>query len=672
MNWMQRLSAALWPFESKRAGAVRNSQAGVFASQGQDGRAISSTWNADKAVDEGLKVNPWVYSAVGKVAGAVASVPLVLERKQGDQWQPDPGHEIQALLNRPNPFMGRQDLNERWGQYMLLAGNALVWLNIVGGKPVELWPIHPDTIKPIVSRPDFIGGYEWKVDTSTKRVLPVAEVAHWMFPDPTNQRWGLSPLKAAAGAVDMDQAAAAWNRAVLRNDGKPPLAIFLNDGLTLAQMREAAGFMREQIDGGSIRKALVMGGASKVQPLSLSASDLDFLNGRRFSREEIAAVFGVPPILLSFGDAATYANLDAAKTALWEDRVVPLLDDLCQGYMGSLFPFWNLTEDQYRIRPDLSGVRALQANLKTEAEVLELRAKALASMVAAGVPANMAAQAAQLPLTDIPGGDVPRSPAQALPNPATKARAAPKSSNSRRFERKDKGDPVAERLARMDAWIAELTDRVADVLLAQGNAVASAYASGDPWESELSLDDWRVLLEAIHTAVIESEGAVAYTALLGSITAGGGGGTFDVLADGVTEWIDRHVGDNIKLITDTSKAALRAEIRAGVEAGESTRDIAKRIRALSEDWAGYRADRIARTEVGSAFGAAHQLSAEQIAAEEGVALVKVWAATGDSRTRDAHAAMDGERVALDEAFSNGADTAPHGVNCRCATLYEPA
>lgn len=658
--------------EEKRAATVRNSAAPVFASSSQDGRPVASTWNADKAVDEGLKVNPWVYSAVSKVAGSVASVPLVLERKASDGWELEPGHDIQRLLNRPNAFMGRQDLQERWGQHMQLAGNALFWLNIVGGKPVELWPIHPDTIKPIASRAEFISGYEWKQDSSTKRILQVAEVAHWMFPDPSNPRWGLSPLMAAAGAVDMDQAAARWNRAVLANDGKPPLAVMLagpqGQALTLQQMQEAGAFIREQIDGGSIRKALVLGNTSKVQPLSLNATDLDFLNGRKFSREEIASVFGVPSILLNFGEAATYANLDAAKTMLWEDRVVPLLDDLCQGLMGALFPFWNLTEDTHRIRADLSGVRALQANLKTEAEVGKLRAEAFAALVNAGVPANMAAQATQLPLQDIPGGDQPRQALAPPGAPAVKSLPAPLQSRGVR-ERKDKGDPdeVAERLARMDAWIEELRPKIAELLLEQGSAAASAYVAGEPWEPELGPDDWKALLEALHTAVIEAEGAIGYSALLAGITATGGGGTFDVLADGVVEWIDEHVGDMVKGITDTSKAALRAEIKAGVEAGESTAEIAQRLRAIHEEWAGYRADRIARTETGSAFGAAHDQAARQI----GVPMTKTWIATGDSRTRDEHAEMNGETVDLDSSFSNGAGTAPHGVNCRCVTVYAP-
>lgn len=668
MNLLERAGFGLLNISVKLAGGQklpRSSAAPIHASSSMDGRPVFSKWNGEKAVSEGLKVNAWVYSAVSVIASSMASVPLVLEKRSGDGWEAEPEHEIQSLLNRANPFMGRQDMQERWVQHMMLSGNALFWLNIVQGKPVELWPINPDTIKPLAGRAEFIKGYEWKVDTSTKRTLPVAEVAHWMFPDPAEPRWGLSPLMAGAGAVDMDQAAAGWNRALLRNDGKPPFAVLLGGsgdrGLTYQEMQDATTQLREQVDGNSTRQILVLGNARGVAPLSLNATDLDFLNGRKFSREEISAVFGVPPILLAFGEAATYANLDAAERRLWEGRIVPLLDDFSQGLMGALFPYWGLTEGDWRIRADLSGVRALQGNLKTEAETAKLRAEAFAVMVGAGVPANMAATAAQVPLKDIPGGDQPRQ--QAPPGlPASKGQRLT-------LERKDKGDPpeVTGRLKRLDDWIEELRPKVAELLLEQGSAVASAYAAGQPWEPELSLDDWQMLLEAVHTAVIEAEGAVAYTALLASITGSGGGGAFDVLADGVVEWIAEHTGDMVKGITDTSRAALRVEIAAGVEAGESTKDIAKRIRTLSTDWADWRADRIARTETGAAFGAAHQLSAEQI----GVPMVKTWLATRDQRTRDEHSAMDGETVGLEDNFSNGASTAPHGVNCRCVTIYQP-
>ncbi|AFD25817.1 Putative gene transfer agent portal protein [Deinococcus gobiensis I-0] len=560
--------------------------------------------------------------------------------------------------------MARQDLMERWALHMLLAGNALWFLNLVSGKPVELWPLLPDEIKPIKDAQKFVSGYEWKPAGRDKTRLDAVQVAHWMCVNPNDVYWGLSPVMAGAKAIDTDTTAARWNISTLANDGKPPYAVLLDSGLSAEQQRTATAILREQVNGSNVRKMIALGSTRDVKPLAMNATDLDWLNGRRFSREEIGAVLGVPPILMSFGEAATFSNLDAAKAMLWEDRIVPLLDDLCQGLMGSLFPFWTLDGAQWRIRPDLSGVRALQANLKTEAEVGKLKAETLKTLVDSGVPANMAAQVVGLPLVDIPGGDAPRSAAPAALPAATKARRPPS------FERKDKGeDEVAARLARMDEWTGEIQNKVAQVLLEQGNAAASAYALGQPWETALDPDDWQDLLEAVHTAVIEAEGKVAYTAVLSSITATGGGGAFDVLADGVTEWIAEHVGENVKGITETSQALLQGQITAGVEAGESVKDIAKRLRKANAEWAGWRAEVIARTETASAFGAAHAQAADQLADEFDVELVKTWHATRDSRTRDEHAAIDGETRALDEPFSIGVMQSPGGVNCRCVVTY---
>jgi Phage Mu protein F like protein len=54
---------------------------------------------------------------------------------------------------------------------------------------------------------------------------------------------------------------------------------------------------------------------------------------------------------------------------------------------------------------------------------------------------------------------------------------------------------------------------------------------------------------------------------------------------------------------------------------------------------------------------------------------KEWASTRDSRTRDSHAARDGQRRRLNEAFDGGimkpGDGGPEeAVNCRCTLLYE--
>ncbi|EYB67406.1 hypothetical protein DEIPH_ctg041orf0001 [Deinococcus phoenicis] len=74
------------------------------------------------------------------------------------------------------------------------------------------------------------------------------------------------------------------------------------------------------------------------------------------------------------------------------------------------------------------------------------------------------------------------------------------------------------------------------------------------------------------------------------------------------------------------------------------------------------------TEVAAAFSAAHQQSAEQLAAEFEVEMVKTWHTRIDGRERDEHRAMDGETVPIDEPFSNGL-MQPGEPNCRCVVTY---
>lgn len=83
------------------------------------------------------------------------------------------------------------------------------------------------------------------------------------------------------------------------------------------------------------------------------------------------------------------------------------------------------------------------------------------------------------------------------------------------------------------------------------------------------------------------------------------------------------------------------------------------------------ARRNARTAITSAQNAGRNESYRQ-AEEMGIEVMKEWLASLDSRTRDSHAKLDGERVKYDAKFSNGLrypgdpDGAPGEVyNCRC-------
>lgn len=115
---------------------------------------------------------------------------------------------------------------------------------------------------------------------------------------------------------------------------------------------------------------------------------------------------------------------------------------------------------------------------------------------------------------------------------------------------------------------------------------------------------------------------------------------------------------------------LTSAVTQGVLQGESVPNVAKRIREVTT--MDYNASlRAARTALTCAENMGRQYTYEKALAK-GITGKKVWLATLDGRTRDSHRELDGVKVGIMEAFSNGliAPGDPMGdpsevYNCRC-------
>lgn len=123
-------------------------------------------------------------------------------------------------------------------------------------------------------------------------------------------------------------------------------------------------------------------------------------------------------------------------------------------------------------------------------------------------------------------------------------------------------------------------------------------------------------------------------------------------------------------VNKTTGDALRATLNEGVAQGEDLGQIRERITAVYDQAQDFRAETIARTEVGAAqnFGRSAEME------NQGVKK-RVWIAIF-SNTRDAHAEADGQIVAVDEPFQVGGESLdypgdPAGspentINCQCS------
>lgn len=141
---------------------------------------------------------------------------------------------------------------------------------------------------------------------------------------------------------------------------------------------------------------------------------------------------------------------------------------------------------------------------------------------------------------------------------------------------------------------------------------------------------------------------------------------FNPFSAAVRAWIIKNGAASIKTILATNLDDVKRVILAGVDENLTTPQIGRNLRQFYVDRSPYKAMRVARTETSHAAGFGQREAARQ----SGVVKTHTWVTSRDDRVRDAHAAMDGETVDLDKAYSEGSMyPGEQDINCRCVESY---
>ena len=153
-----------------------------------------------------------------------------------------------------------------------------------------------------------------------------------------------APLEAAAQALDIHNAAARWNKALLDNAARPSGALVYR-GRTARQSDRGAVRAAE---GASSRRAsrarrnagrpLVLEGGLDWKAMALSPKDMDFIEAKHAAAREIALAFGVPPMLLGIPGRQHLRQLPEANRAFWRQTVLPLVARTAKALSGWLGP----------------------------------------------------------------------------------------------------------------------------------------------------------------------------------------------------------------------------------------------------------------------------------------------------------------------------------------------
>ena len=324
-----------------------------------------------------MATSPSVYAAVKLRAEAVTRPPLRVYRvEESPAPRPSPSgeegasrrvpldasHPVARLLERVNPWYTRTDLWRATEIYLCLWGSAF-WAIEQGadGEP-ELWPLRPDRMAVIPDRRRHVRGFVYRGPGA----LPGEQVAYtpdeivWLrYFNPLEELAGLSPLAPARLSADMGHEGLHFNRHLLRNSARPDFLLLTNQEMNEAELEDFYARWEQRYQGPeNARRPAVASAVRDVKTLGLSHRDIDFIQGLRWSLEEVSRAYGVPKLLLGDFERATYANVQASERMFWRNTVAPEVKFLEDQVNRSLLP--KLGYPQLTVEFDLSVIESLQ------------------------------------------------------------------------------------------------------------------------------------------------------------------------------------------------------------------------------------------------------------------------------------------------------------------------
>jgi HK97 family phage portal protein len=306
---------------------------------------------------------PFVAAAVDRLVQSAIRVPLKAYRRTGDDSRErlrPTDHPLARGIVDPWEGAGQPQLVQHLLGNLLVQGNALAGVD-EGARSLSFDDLDWRTATPIKASARRVSGWTVREDGEERELSAdrVVHVAWWSPLGPT----GISPLRQLGTTVGIEDAAQRYQRAMFANGARPPSAITASEeflGLDRDERGELVKGLRADLtslyaspeNGG--RPALLPPGLD-WKPIGHTAVEAELIRQREVSRDEINAVFQVPPPMVGDLRRATFSNIVAQREMFYTESLAPPLVLIEQALNAQLVRHL-LREDDVFVEFDFAGV----------------------------------------------------------------------------------------------------------------------------------------------------------------------------------------------------------------------------------------------------------------------------------------------------------------------------
>jgi HK97 family phage portal protein len=250
---------------------------------------------------------PAVVRATNLISADIARLPVSVYDSEGQEIE---GHPVEMLLNRDaSRWQSGYEFRRYTTSVALTHGNGIALIRRGSdGEIAELQPVPADAMSGEITEE----GVQYRIGSLVMNADQVLHIG--AYPDHLNPCWYRSPLDVARHAMQLAADENGAHAALVRTGSMGKVAISHPGAMsdqTVQAIRDAWNTMHATADGAS--RPLILREGMKAEKISQETSGT-MLESRRFSVQEIARAFGVPPeMLFQQGGGALSSQSETAR-----------------------------------------------------------------------------------------------------------------------------------------------------------------------------------------------------------------------------------------------------------------------------------------------------------------------------------------------------------------------
>lgn len=627
-----------------------------------------------------------VYACVAAKARNIAQVPFKLYSLGSKRDDEITSGTIYDLFRNPNPTVSRFQLWEALITSIDLTGEWFIVYDaeVVKGVPVFIWPLPGSMFKPwYVGRGKGVWAGWTLRRNGTELNLTHDELIFDKYYNPYDEVRGLTPLDAAKLSLESDFDAMRFNRNFFKNDATPAVTFETEQHLNDAQYERLKHQIIDSRRGvANAHRALLLDSGVTANQLSISQKDMQFLQQRQYTRDEICMIYKVPKAEIAVYEDVNYATALSADRSFWLKTLVPLMTRI-----------EDKINSKFLNRFGIEGFFDLKAIDALNYAFLE-KIDGAVKLYQIGFTRNELNARMDLGFEDADWGDEPFA-GPGVDEDLIEEQQAEDVQKTEPEKEEDQDEDEEEREKVMDkSAMAQLLEakrgEIWRSLQSRTSPIRAKCAKdlknyfhgvevkllgklGKAIEQKADITDRDVdaaFSDEKIKKLVEKYITLAMDTGITSVV----GGSFDLTDPKVLSRIaDR--AQKVKVVNDTAREGVRSAIKKAVseslEAGLSeleTSDLIKSYIGDAMKVSRHRANTIARTEVHGAYSEGRYEAMESTAP-----VAKRWISSRDANVRDSHRDLDGSKTDWGGTFRNGlrypldplSNDPSEVINCRC-------